>query len=291
MVNSSEYHLMRSEIESVKNCIVTFTGFIIAGVGALVMAYVTIANTDRFGPALGLLSSSILITIVNLLLVYKFTSHNRMAAYCKAMSYEIFNKDNGHQDFYLWEACVHELRSSDFRKDYYSDDMGDEDLSYLANRYSPADQACDNNNKSKGTRILFKTMCGNLKSNSWAFPPYIFMINLLLSLGLFLFSIFTLCLISSNYLPEVEGVDNQFITFVLISIGVLFSIFLYLLSWASMIGKLHNLVHGSSTVNGYFFRFAYIRNKLLKQLGVDIGHPEGYFNQCRNRLKSKKVPT
>ena len=60
---------------------------------------------------------ALVITLVLLIVYYKFNSHNRYAGYCKLLNEESWNIPSElNEDVYTWEICIDRLRHFDTHK-------------------------------------------------------------------------------------------------------------------------------------------------------------------------------
>lgn len=100
--NVEEYKLIRQEMLSLKNCITNYVGMALAGTGAAVAAYAILPNGKTSTLALSALSLALIITLILNVLIYKFHSHNRYAAYCRLLEQEHWTLSRHVDSVYLW---------------------------------------------------------------------------------------------------------------------------------------------------------------------------------------------
>ncbi len=117
-----EYELVREEMHAVKACITTYTGYVLGGSGAAIIGLGTLyqlADANSVSALLlvsgGCLAISLVPPLVYLVLLYKFNSHNRFAAYCKLLGHEKpISSDDWHH-VVSWEYCMAQLRACELR--------------------------------------------------------------------------------------------------------------------------------------------------------------------------------
>ena len=114
--NVKEYELLRNEVRDVKNFITSYMGF---SLGGSAFAFIVIDNSsagDAISPFVAFIPISIalVITLVLLIIYYKFNSHNRYAGYCKLLNEETWTIQPAfNEDVYTWEICIGQLRHFD----------------------------------------------------------------------------------------------------------------------------------------------------------------------------------
>lgn len=273
--NITEYKLIRKEMLNLKDCITNYIGFVLGGSGAAVFVLFSISGPSAsvFGKAYTALVISTIISLVLMILIYKFNSHNRFAAYCKLLNHERYELPvdfNSNELLLSWEITVERLRYSDIndqwlinlaKKGIEAKELDEKKLVKLLEKYTGKKADVDNKKLRKGVWLLPKTILGRAVSKSWGFPPFVVAIFFLLCFGFFIVGLYeTYEVIRLN---SIEGTDQ-------IILG-LFAIFILIIQtslWWRYFGKLHTLMKGSATVSGFFIRYLPIRIRFLNSYGI-----------------------
>lgn len=203
-----EYQILREELISLKNCITNYVGFVIGGSG-LGLLGISLSVGTSVNQNLLLISTftlSLIISIVMLVIMYKFTSHNRMAGYCKLLSHEqvIPSENSKHDPEYVlqsytnsfsWEICLDRLRESDLNpsnlinllKELQYSGCEHERMKERIEYFTGPTPKSDEKKFQKGVLLFVKTLSGNLKTSSWSFPSPVLVIIFILSSFFFLY--------------------------------------------------------------------------------------------------------
>ena len=300
-INIDEYQFIRNEMLNLKNCITTYIGFVLGGSGIAFLGFAAIAKetTKYCLLSFSSLTLALIISIVLLVLLYKFNSHNRYAGYCKLLNQEMVTQNctiNNEQekqkfnidpypkiqrDFMSWEICMDRLRFSDFEEDPFKDilqDMKIEDKSddeikrikAIVKEYSGKKPSIDKYRFFKGLLLLFEVFRGKVKTKSWQFPLFIFSIFIAL-VFLYIFLSYYFYQLSQKSDPCILSKNTQLI---------IYGSYLFVISymWYHFIGKLYTIMCGSSTVDAYCWKFLPIRYAYIKEqcskneyrIGADI---------------------
>lgn len=266
--NEKEFALLRTEMLNVKGCITQYLGYVFAGSGAAVygIARMNQSADSTYGTAMATLAFAIsfIISLVALVLFYKFHSHNRFAGYCKLLNHEryevppSFTRDS----FYSWELAVGRLRcmgkdeksikslvepvnlNDKIKKDKLEKYL----LSLVEDDKKRIRSYC------KGTMILLKALYGKIETNSWGYPPLVTSICFIFSFG-FLFS---------GHFLRIQKCSTSKLLF-LISIAITI---IQLFLWMRLSGKLYSLMAGSTTVQSFFWKFLPIRASYLTNYDI-----------------------
>jgi hypothetical protein len=286
--NISEYELLRKELLQVKQCITNYIGYVFTGSGALLFGLTSLnlkeidkklTDLNQFIPFVPI-SISFIITLVLLILFYKFVSHNRMAGYCKLLSYEQFNKTTGSynpsNDVMSWEICVDKIRLIE-NNEKEDDEL---DRSKIITSILPTDAQVeglnlkllehelvnitrikgecpiDKGKVTKGIRIIIKYLRKGGDSRSWGFPITVTVVFLSICSMLNIFGVYG---ILTNFMK------GRLLTFDFISIIFLF-IDLYI--WVTFCGKLFCVMKGSDTIDCFCKRFMPSRIHYLNSIGI-----------------------
>ncbi len=271
--NLEEYKLVRAELEKLKECITTYMGFVIGGSGAAFFGLAAVKSGNGVNYLLVYipLALSIIVSLVLLVLFYKFNSHNRGAAYCKILGQEFVARADregvGVINIILWESCMEILRASDADPSYLSRTLSKAEIEGLEpeaerilERISGKAPSIDRWKFPSGMKIIIATLLGRTVGSSWAFPAYI--------VGVFLFLIVVFLavgVISATVAIEdsqISAFDRRLVT---LSAGATVTVQLYL--WLTFAGKLHTLMVGSSTISAFCWKFLPLRAHLLNRLG------------------------
>lgn len=249
--NLDEYKILRAETESVKKCITDYMRFLFIGIGVLFSAWgkLSIGNDveNTIPMAFSALLVSVLAMCMLLLLIYKFVSHNRYAAYCLLLNQETWIPDSSNPDHML----IWELSLATFRQD----------TAGAVAKIHPSISS-------------LKYLCGVVlspsPSKSWAFPFTIVRIFVVMVLpcvtwGAYHTIPFALKVFHSADLDSV-------LTFI-----VLVSIFIFHIRiWTIVAQRLHSLMEGDYTITRFSERLRPTREKVLSKFGIkaqyiDIG--------------------
>lgn len=291
--NIKDYELIRTEMSSLKSCITNYMGFVIGGSGIALYELISksgfVSNTvsnqsiDYGTIALTSLALSLLISLILVILFYKFNSHNRYAGYCKLITHEKFDIELG-GDVIAWELCLEHFRQFD---------LGDKNLIELVNVMddkNPLKEILGDkllliergkwpNNLIKkfkwiedllpglrfinsiiklfaGFLILLSASIGVSRANSWRFPPFVTSIFFVICLGFTSIGLYSY----DNLTPNP---DNEMFFIIVLIIG-LFQLTL----WMGFFIRLYSLMYGRTTIDSFYWRFIPIRFYFLKELGI-----------------------
>jgi len=267
---------------NLKDCITKYIGYVFAGSGAMIYGLAKVENPSEvtFISA----SFSMLVSLVLVVLFYKFNSHNRFAGFCKLLNHERHNvkhnqlpgqeeggettikptEDNKEQPLFSWEITVGDLRWLE-SKTYYLGTIFD-DIEILEPskeelrkevekliRVNNEMAEIDHDQTIRGLSIIVKTIfLRNIQTNSWGFPPLVVCIFLFIVLGFLGASIFTASQIGFFQIPWLSSY----------LIGILV---LQLYLWWHISGWLYSLMSGSSTVYSFFWKFMPLRTLFLNK--------------------------
>lgn len=256
-----EVRLLRSELVELKRCLTTYLGFIFAGASAAGFGLLRLgqmaSENDFLAAGLGILTLglSFMMDFITIIIFYKFNSHNRLAGYCKLLSHEILSDNDKMKlkdlnENFSWPFLIGKLCSLEF---------GWEKIRSLLNSIQIKDPTIDPKKfekyfkpKSCPTSIpksicmIFRAIAGNLKTSSWAFPPYITAICFILCILLYFSSIYI-------------AIVSDFADSVKLLIVFLFFGSIHLIIWNHLIRKLYRLMQGDLTVHSYMLKFLPIR--------------------------------
>jgi len=275
-----EYRLAREEMMSLKDCITTYMGFTLGSAGVVAVCLTILSRAlpqDPLWIGLSCLVISILITCVASVLFYKFTSHNRVAGYCKLLTHEIADDDVSQEveALYSWEIVIERLKLSDYNREVIISMLGtppkiqikglhmdgikqlDRVIRLFTGRRPPSDNA----RYFWGWWAILKALVGKIQSRSWGFPPIPAAILFTLTAS-FLF-IGTVIIYTQSAKPD----SNAITTIALDAAKCIVS--LQILVWTLFAGKLHSVCEGSSTVQGYFWRYLPARAQYLNSQGIE----------------------
>lgn len=271
--NIEEYKLIRIEMNNLKDCITKYIGYALAGSGAMIYGLARIDRTSSGGiaPEIAIIAAafSILLSLILLVIFYKFNSHNRFAGFCKMLNHERYkliddqNKTKNMSSLFSWEVTVGDLRwfeRSELDKKIIEklkiDETDQKKLIYEITQCLGPNPSIDKGKRIKGFCILLKTLfLQNIKTNSWSFPPLVVIIFLFLSSGFMLASYFVTCKI---------GFFNNLGLVSFEAVITIFQLFL----WIHFSGKLFSLMNGSTTVYSFFWKFIPLRTLFLNKFNV-----------------------
>ncbi len=148
-------------------------------------------SSDAMGPYASFtpIAIALVITLVLLIVYYKFNSHNRYAGYCKLLNEESWNIPSElNEDVYTWEICIDRLRHFDTHKHELislcegatievEGNVDDAKKRQIKDKFSSEiqdisglDPKIDNNKKRNGFRLFRRSIRGEHDSSSWGFP-------------------------------------------------------------------------------------------------------------------------
>ena len=124
MQNIDEYRILRSEIEAVKSCITQYVGYMLTGSGLIFtvspLATYYVLNRDNLQHERLQQVETILVfvsfvfclivSLITLIIFYKFNSHNRYCGYVRAIAAEWWENDTpteGEKNQNLWKRLEH----------------------------------------------------------------------------------------------------------------------------------------------------------------------------------------
>lgn len=253
--NVSEYKIIRSEVENIKNCVTDYVKFLFLAVSAVISGILALETDLTYLP---LSYSSIVISFIVCflfdVLLYKFISHNCYAGYSLLLSQEIW-EDEGlldkEDDMILWEPCLSRLRKLNIDK---TDPDHQEYKDYIAKLKEKE------SNFWSGFCFLSKAIFTSQKTFSWEFPISILRIFLIVFCLFFFFGFFSIvksifvCVITRN------DIFAFFILFITLGLSIYF--------WSHTARIYHSIMLGNRTILGFRDRFYFIREKILKHYGI-----------------------
>ena len=273
--NIREYELVRAEMTSVKDCMTNYIGFVLGGSGVALFGVISLGTftTNLLGLSYVSLFISILISLVLMILFYKFNSHNRFAGYCKLLNHERFDEGQILDDveYVSWELCLERLRQADIDKDlifkiidiqgFRVNELNVQDLQWIIRQFGGNNPRVDRGKCWKGMGKLFMAFWGRARTNSWAFPPFVASIFFVLCIGYLILGLYSVY----RYIVQ-SGVHGQE-SWILLAISSAIVIGQAIL-WIKFCGRLHVLLEGSTTVSGFFWRFLPIRAAFLNKYNI-----------------------
>lgn len=294
--NIKEYESIRIEMLNLKDCITKYVGYVLAGSGAMIYG---IARVERSisetinSPEVAVITSgfSMLISLVLLLLFYKFNSHNRFAGFCKLLNHERHEpleisdhgkpkekkQNNPPEDrvktnaIFSWEVTVGDLRwlestpqdlGSIINKVVIAEPGRKELKTKIQERVQYGKKPpIDAYGKIKGMGVLLRTLfLRKVRTDSWGFPPLVVCIFLVLSFGFLIASYVIL------YRIGVRGISSGLLVFE--GLVTVFQICL----WLHVCGRLYSLMNGSTTVYSFYWKFMPLRALFLNKQGIKPGY-------------------
>lgn len=273
--NLTEYKLIREEALRLKDCVTNYISFVLGGSGLAVFGIAAIGVSDENIIALVSVILSFVFSLVMVILLYKFNSHNRFAAYSKLLSQECFSEIKtplvkGTQ-VVAWEFCMDLLHRSDSDLDQFESLLVDpniemtpgglENLRWVIRFYGGPNPRSDKQQVYRGLGHLARALFGVVKTNSWAFPAYVVSVFFVLISSFILYGLYQTVRfqIGGEY-----AIGDQYIIW-----GIWLMVFvIQVLLWSRFCGKLYTLMEGSATVEGFFWRFVLIRSTYLGAYGI-----------------------
>lgn len=287
--NVKEYEFTRRETELVRDCITTYMGFVVGGSGAAMfgLAALRVFGADnKVVVSHVAFATSIIVALVLALLFYKFNSHNRYAAYSRALADEAYQplpeRKGVHESKHVaWELCIERIRTADrfpelFREQvralaYYKamDAQKVQAINWVLANYvghpGKNPPPVDVNKVRGGVAHLWLALRGRTNTTSWAFPPSVVAIFFVLT------SIYLAIGVYGTLTVAFESWDSQrpfgapLFILAIVSLAVLVA---QASIWKVLCGKLCTLLSGSATVDGFSFRFALVRAMYLQRFGL-----------------------
>jgi hypothetical protein len=285
----SEYELIRHEMITVKECITRYIGYVLGGSGLAIYGIVAFGQSKLTLVSIAIicLALSVIMSFVLLILFYKFFSHNRFAGYCKLLNHEFYGPicvDNSQclSPMFSWETAIERLRASDSDprdllntiehmeiQSAYGTDVAKktikEDLKYILPYYTGKKPVKDNSKFKRGLLILLHGLIGKIETRSWAFPPIVvsmFFIIIFAFLGGGLFSLYEWHITNHMNIGVIH--IHLYVIYIFAALVTLSQIVL----WYRLCGKLYTLMKGSSTIDGFFWRFIPVRASFLNELKI-----------------------
>ena len=271
--NLTEYELVRTEMTCVKDCMTNYIGFVLGGSGLALFGVISLGmfTKNLLGLAYVSIFLSTLISLVLMILFYKFNSHNRFAGYCKLLNHERFEGgiDTPDVEYVSWELCLERLRRSDMDseligrlvKDIKVNDLEKKPLKALIKKYQGDRPEVDKRKCWEGMKKLVKAFCGRSSTSSWGFPPFVASIFFVLCYGFLILGIISVF----RYVAGLER--HSFESGALIGVTVCITAGQMFL-WIMFCGRLQTLLSGSTTVDGFFWRFLPIRVAFLNKYNI-----------------------
>jgi hypothetical protein len=266
--NIHEYKLVREELFKLKDCITTYIGFVIGGASAAFLSIVAMHKSDISNISIGCVCFllSTIVTLVLMVLLYKFNSHNRFAGYCKLLNQELLKYQSGFEpkdpeQFLAWEISMDIIRESDFKKDILKNKCKNLNILGLSNDKvksileSFTEKANDNKFK-EGLLIIWSVVTGKSKTKSWQYPSLVLFIFLVLNLIFLIIGIYFMRDSILNFLTPKE-------TFLFIFTFIFLSFQFYF--WGRFISNISSLmnINGSCTIDAYCWKFLPIRYEYI----------------------------
>jgi hypothetical protein len=290
--NVREYESIRSEMNNLKDCITKYIGYAFAGSGAMIygLARIKRSSTGSIAPEIAFIAAafSMLLSLILLVIFYKFNSHNRFAGYCKMLNHEhheplseeskktiaetsqkdkpqtIAGEPDKIPDVFSWEVSVGDLRWLESTPENLGHVLKNIEISEpTKTELRPEVEKClgkqpsiDDDKYLRGLGILIKTLfLKNIRTYSWGFPPLVVIIFLFLTSGF---------LLSSWFVTYKIGLITNISLLVFEAAVTVFQ----LLLWIHLFGRLFLLMNGSATVYSFFWKFIPIRALFLNKFGI-----------------------
>lgn len=265
--NLSEYAFIRKELAALRNCITTYMGFVIGGSSITLISTIMLSKEiiNNSNAALVFFISSLMVSLVLIILFYKFNSHNRHSGYCKLLNQEKYKSKRKRNQFLSWEVCMDVLREMEDDKA-----LRNQKIDFIINKRimegigdkirSVYENQCLIKRISKGAQYIIKTISWMSGSKSWNFPLYVVAVFLtievlLVSAGLFHF-----------FSQHVIIWDSfQSISIICISIAQVFI-------WLVLFNRIYDLMEGKRTINSYCYRFLLVRYEYIYSWDNDVDY-------------------
>lgn len=273
--NLQEYTFIREEMIKLKDCVTSYMGFVLGGSALAIFGLASIEPVKSNVMTYFSLILSLIFSMVLLILLYKFNSHNRYAGYSMLLNQERHDKKqtdmNNQTQLIAWELCIERLRRSDIKPKQLTllvtkikTEMDAEtlkDLAWIINKYTGPKPPIDRRKRLKGAYHLILSLLGRVKTNSWAFPSFVVSMFFILVFAFILSGIYGLVIFSL----DAKSISRELVVLWVVS-AVILTMQGYL--WLTFCGKLYTLMTGSATVDGFFWRFMPIRAAYLNEYHI-----------------------
>ncbi len=287
-----EYQLIREEMRGVKDCMTNYVGYMLGGSGAAIFGFtaLSISGVGYIGLAYSALMMSLLVSMVLLVIFYKFHSHNRYAGYCKLLSFEKFEylATVRPVQLFTWETCLEMLRGAETKPNTLYEIVDRFDFfdsirvelikklnDYLGPRNGknlPQSAPADERGFWRGFKRLFLALLGQSKTISWGFPPYVVAVFFVLCTGFLAVGVYsTLVGVFGDVSKELFS--NTSHKYILEGVTLLILIMQAFL-WRLFCRRLQSLMEGSATVEAFFWLFLPIRASLLFSQNIAPQYPD-----------------
>lgn len=279
--NHREYQLIRKELLELKDCITTYVGFVLGGAGAALFGVSVVLKSGKIsaGIALAPFLLSIVISLVLLILFYKFLSHNRYAGYCKLLNQEQYVRSRSGRrraspDFMFWEMCMSYLRKADY--DFKAIDglitEAEEgrldreiELRKEVEVYQGPKPEIDKGAFWKGSWLVLRALVGNVVVRSWGYPLFIVIVFTVLAIVFITVGWVLVCDVKFVNPVTSEVYSKFWLYFVAGAITVA-----QILAWIRYMCWTHRLLNGSRQVNAFCWRFVPMRCVLVTKHDATI---------------------
>lgn len=280
-----EYRLIRDEMKAVKDCMNTYIGYVLGGSGAAVFGLTALASVrvNYSAMAYTALMMSLLVSMVLLVIIYKFYSHNRFAGYCKLLSQEVFpaDQETPGPNLFTWEICVQRLRAAeesprlllDWASQVKASEPDQSGLWWMMVQYmgdpagAPTQRTApvDRRRFWRGLWRLALALCGRSRTNSWGFPPFVVAVFFVPCTGFWALGAYSAAMAIQNFMESLG--NNCALLFVVATVSVS-----QCLLWFRFCGRLEALMDGSATVEAFFWKFLPIRIDCLRAQKISAAY-------------------
>jgi len=256
--NVAEYLEIRKELSSLKDCITTYVGFVLAGAATAVWGFAGRSSDARpvqIAMALASMFLCLVSVFVLFLLSYKFSSHNRYVGYSKLLAHEEFDGTINSSSLFLWEICMDRLRARNYRKKLLWDYCRDIELWTLGVdnlKERIEEQIKDSQRGFRSLRgLALLVLRKGEESGSWKFPVSVARVFAAVNF------ILVLCAMYFRHAAP----DYHRLRWVVLA---LFALLLF--AWFIFLSKLYDQVAGIERVESFCWLFVPIRSKLLREI-------------------------
>lgn len=250
-------------MQSIRDCVTNYMGFVLAGGGIaqVAIAFIGVETKNEAGVAVACMALACIAALVLLVLLYKFNSHNRYAGYCKLLTQEQYTLGREDVQIHAWEVCIDRLREySNLRRDNsgggsvsHIDGLSDKAFKDKRAEYSGPRPKANRQALLGATRVMFGTFVQHRSAASWAFP--VFVVGVFMALTIMFVA--TSLWYAKSAMGGALGIDTDLSHGLAIMLGFL------VLAWTRGFCVLHRVMEGSSSVMAFCWRFAPIRSAFL----------------------------
>ena len=292
--NVKEYELISAELHSIRNCITSYISYLIgsSGIGVCIISYFKTLQISHSLSLFITVSTTLVISAMHYILIYKYNSHNRYAGYLRLISQEIslasIKKKNGREQkkiehLICWELCVSMLNNASKRKGfpekYWRDILKfrmaqngmvlsfkndpEKIKKVLVSKWNDLNFACPRIDKHafwRGISLLISGIIKRDNSKSWKYPLYT-------SYVVIIFNLYYLALSGYCFWAYTTSTTLAELSYVIVT-GYFVILAVILTIWQRNVVEMYRLMLGSKTVDAFCWKFLQYRIEAVNQYGL-----------------------